>query len=427
MFISGCTTRTLFDEKYVSDKIEQRSGFSLPVESSDSLQLPAGVTDEDGLTEEEAVGIALWNNPQLQVVLADLGFARADLVEAGMFPNPVFSLLFPAGPKQLEFTLSYAIDVLWQRPKRVAASKLNTEKVAEDLVQYGLALIRDVYVSFADLHKAKEQVNVLKEEADLDSDIAEIASSRLEAGDISGLEETALRLAASRSREALLYAGRDMEAARIRFITLLGLMTEHADIQIEPTPVGLLYLPDPEQMMKTALAFRPDMRAAELEIEIAGNKLGWERSKIFNMTALLDANAQGKEGFEIGPGADFEIPLFYFNQGGTARARTEMKRAANNYITVQQSIRSEVLKSYQDYLAANQAYEMLKNEIIPSAEQAVQNGEMAWMTGEISYLEFLEFKRQLLNARLRIIEAEADLRKNIAEVYYSVGGKMLIH
>ncbi len=425
LILSGCTTRTLFNEKYVSDNIEKRSGFNLPAGAPDSLKLPSGVNLADGLTEEESVAIALWNNPHLQAVLADLGFARADLIEAGMLPNPVFSLLFPIGPKQMEFTLFYAIDVLWQRPKRVAASKLNAEKVAENLVQYGLALVRDVYVSFADLHKDREQLRVLEDEADLDAEIAEIATLRLEAGDISELEETAFRLAASRAREASLYARKNMETSKIRFLTLLGLMTEQPDIQIEPTPVRLSTLPDPNQMMKTAFAYRPDMRAAELEIEIAGEKLGWERSKIFNLTAMLDANAEGKEGFEMGPGAEFVIPLFYFNQGGTTRARTEMERAANNYIAVQQFIRSEVMESYQGYLAASTAYEMLNNEIIPSAAQAVENGEMAWLTGEISYLEFLEFKRQLLDARLRILEAEAEVRKSIADVHYSIGGEMI--
>ena len=52
---------------------------------------------DDGLTSEEAVSIALWNSPSFQATLADLGIARADLVEAGLLRNPVFSLLFPVG------------------------------------------------------------------------------------------------------------------------------------------------------------------------------------------------------------------------------------------------------------------------------------------------------------------------------------------
>lgn len=342
-----------------------------------------------------------------------------------MLPNPVFSLLFPVGPKQLEFTLSYAIDVLWQRPKRVAAAKLNAEKVAENLVQNGLGLVRNVYVSFADLYKVREQLKVLEDEARLDIEIAEIAASRLQIGDISELEEIAFHLAASRAREASLLARRNMEIQKIRFFTLLGLISDQSDIQIDPTPVQISAIPDPEQMIKAALAYRPDMRASELEIEIAGKRLGWEKSRIFNLTAMLDANAEGKEGFEMGPGAQFAIPLFYFNQDGTKRARTELERAANNYIVVQQSIRSEVMISYQNYLAALTAYDMLNNEILPVGVKAVKNGETAYLSGEISYLEFLEFKRQLLNVRLRILETEAEVRKNIANLHYSIGGKLL--
>ena len=59
--------------------------------------LPPDASIDDGLTSQEAVAIALWNSPSFQATLADLGIARADLVEAGLLRNPVFSLLFPVG------------------------------------------------------------------------------------------------------------------------------------------------------------------------------------------------------------------------------------------------------------------------------------------------------------------------------------------
>ena len=60
--------------------------------------LPPDVNLSDGVTQEEAVAIALWNSPSFQATLADIGIARADLAEAGLLRNPILSLLFPFGP-----------------------------------------------------------------------------------------------------------------------------------------------------------------------------------------------------------------------------------------------------------------------------------------------------------------------------------------
>jgi cobalt-zinc-cadmium efflux system outer membrane protein len=423
-FVTACATRSVFDKQYVSDKIKDKSGFDLADQYSDSLMIPPPVVLEDGLTEDESVSLALWNSPQLKVDLAALGFARADLIDAKMLPNPVFSLLFPVGPKQLEFTLSYYADILWQRPRKVAIAKLNTENVAENLVQHGLSMIRDVCITYADLFRAGEELKLYEEKVKLDGEIAKIASLRVEAGDISELEETAFRLAESQARESFLVARNSLETQKIRFLTMLGLASDRTDIKIDPASLEEVTMPDQEQLIEAALAFRPDMRASEIEIEIAGEKLGWERSKILNLTVMLDANAKGTEGFEMGPGVQLAVPIFNFNKGGRVRAQTEMQRAAANYILVQQSIRSQVVQSYQDYLAAKAAYDMLKNEILPVSEKSVINGESAYLTGEISYLEFLEFKRQDINAQLRFFNAEANVRKSLAGLYFSIGGKL---
>ena len=106
--------------------------------------LPPDVNLADGLTQEEAVAIALWNSPTFQATLVDLGIARADLAEAGLLRNPIFSLLFPLGPKQLEFTLQYPFDALVQRPARVAAARVNARAIGERLVWNALSLVAQV-------------------------------------------------------------------------------------------------------------------------------------------------------------------------------------------------------------------------------------------------------------------------------------------
>jgi cobalt-zinc-cadmium efflux system outer membrane protein len=185
LLVGGCVIHSPYDRSYVSDGIEERTDYQLGhVAEPGQFTFPEGVSLDDGLSQDEAVALALWNNAQFQADLAALGFARADLVEASLLANPVFSLLFPVGPKLLEAKLNLPIDVLWQRRHRIAAAQLDAESLAENLVEHGLGLIRDVQTTYADLWLAQERVHLAEQDAQLRTEMAELAQRRLRAGQI---------------------------------------------------------------------------------------------------------------------------------------------------------------------------------------------------------------------------------------------------
>jgi cobalt-zinc-cadmium efflux system outer membrane protein len=142
LLAAGCAAQSPYNRSYVSQGIKDRTAYGLGQETQPGrFSLPEGVSLDDGLSEGEAVAVALWNNAQFQADLEALGFARADLIEANMPPNPVFSLLFPIGPKLFEAKLNVPIDVLWQRPHRIAAAELDAQSLSENLIEHGLGLV----------------------------------------------------------------------------------------------------------------------------------------------------------------------------------------------------------------------------------------------------------------------------------------------
>ena len=178
---------------------------------------------EDGVTQEEAVAVALWNSPSFQATLSDLGVARADLAEAGLLRNPILSLLFPFGPKQLEFTLQYPFEALWQRPSRVAAARLNAQAIGERLVWDALSLVAQVRTAHADAVIADRRLVLATENADLVRRLADIIDARLRAGDISELEARAPRTEAAQADLVRRGAEHDRNLARLTLAALLGL------------------------------------------------------------------------------------------------------------------------------------------------------------------------------------------------------------
>lgn len=412
---AGCATATTStDARRVAETTAARAGITLAA---------SGVAIEDGLTEDEAVALALWNNAAFQLDLADLGLARADLVEAGMLRNPVLSFLFPLGPKQLEATLRWPVEALWQRPRRVAAATAAAEVVATRLVQNGLNLIAEVKIAFHDALSAEGRVPVARQAGRLQHQIAEIASSRLAAGDISEMEARAATTDAARSEQDQRRAEYDAIVAKDRVRFLAGVAATVPDFTLlppasEPAPGAC---GDIAAIRQDAAAARPDVRAAELALEAAAARAGWEKSRLLTLSAVLDANGKGTDGFEMGPGLDVELPIFGRNQGQIARADAEVQRASRAYLATRQRVDLEIREASVRYEQASKDAVLWRDGILRALDRDVDVAQRSYTAGEQPYLFVVETSRRSADARLRAIDAAAEVRRAQARLERAIG------
>ena len=374
---NGAPTRTDLDAA-----IRERMAAGIRLEDQPSL--PPDVNLADGLTQEEAVAVALWNSPSFQATLVDLGIARADLAEAGLLRNPIFSLLFPWGPKQLEFTLQFPFDALIQRPARIDAARFNARVVGERLVWDALSLVAQVRTAHADAVTADRRLALATENAGLMRRLADITDARLRAGDISELEARAPGTDASRSELMRRAAEHDRDLARLTLAALLGL--DRSPEQVQPrlsAAYDAAACPVDDGRLKDALASRPDVRAAELAIEAATARADWEHSRTLALIGVLDANGRGVEGFELGPGVTVDVPLFNRNQGGIGRATAEIERASRLYAVARAQVIIDVRSAGFRATQAQQALDDWVVNIVPSLETEQRQAENAYNAGEI--------------------------------------------
>lgn len=401
--MNGAPTRNDVDEA-----IRARTAAGIRLDSQEAV--PPDVNLADGLSQEEAVAVALWNSPSFLVTLTDLGIARADLVEAGLLRNPIFSLLFPVGPKQLEFTLQFPFEVLWQRPARVDAARINAQAIGQRLVWDALSLVAQVRAAHADAITAERRLALATQNAELTRRLADITDARLRAGDISDLEARAPRTDASRTDVVRRAAQHDRDLARLTLAALLGL--DQAPTELQPqlsAAYDMQPCPLDDNRVKDALASRPDVRAAELTIESAAARARWERSRAFSLIGLLDANGEGREGFEIGPGMNVDIPVFNRNQGGTARATVEIERASRLYALARANVIADVRSAGVRVAQAQEALDAWSNDIVPSLETEQRQAQSAYGAGEVPLFNVLDVSRRLVDGRTRQLDAEADL------------------
>jgi len=425
VFASICAAA---QDQSVDRGIRERTGFAIPdanEKGQATFSLPAGITIGAVLPADDAVAIALWNNTAFQAALAGLAISRADIIEARQFRNPNFSTLLPVGPKPFEFLLAWPIEELWQRRKRVKAAELNLDSVSTGLVQNGLDLVRDVRLAYSDLWLAESRARVLSESADLRARLAGLTEKLRNAGDGTGLDVGMAQVDALSAADLAQVARSEIEIARSRLRFVMGIADRTQRLATNPDRVQRQPLPELATLLETAAANRPDLRAAELMVEVNAERAKWQRSQILALMApVLSIKEIGTEGVWAGPGLNMEIPILSRNHGRISRTDAEVVRAGRDYAALKDRINKEVVEARERILQTLASQNSLAQQVRPRVEASIRITQRAYENGDLSLLNVLEVTRQKFDIELRELEMYVASEKARAELERAIGRRL---
>jgi cobalt-zinc-cadmium efflux system outer membrane protein len=404
---AACVTRDpRLEAEHVRSQIERPSAFA-SAESGPAAPpvVPDGVRLEDGVSQDEAVWLALWNNADFAEQLAAMGLSRADLARAGSLANPALSVLVPVGPKQLEYALALPLEALWIRPLRVATARLEGERAAERLVQAGHDLVRDVRAATASAAGSRERAEIAMAVSDASDQIAEIAQRRLAIGDASENDALQARLESVRALEDLRLARADSDAAQRRWEALLGLGAPARELAPAPGEPAARCAEDAElgELRSRARGTRPALRAAQLGTLAAARRASLARAEIFAGSLIFDANGAGRD-HQAGPGISLVLPILDQNQAGRLRARAEAGLARATERATAERIDLEVRDAHARAREAAERWHTWRGSVVAPLAESFSQAERRIASGEAPELALLEARRDLDRARLREVE-----------------------
>jgi len=420
---AGCASSS-YDRAWVDRAVVDTTGHGIGPEKVAAPSLPPRVAQIEAVTADDAVATALWNSARFQVELTRLGFSRADLAEAGALPNPTLSLLLPIGPRQAELSATYPIAVLIQRPYRVAAAKADVERTARSLVEVALDLVRDARLAHAEAMVAARRVTLRREIEQTWQSISKLTIARQRDGDASELEVRASEADALRRAES------DERLARERLRRVIGLAQSPLGTRlgVAQTPIATGEPQPADDLVKEAFAARPDVRGAEMAIEAAGSRLGWETTKILQLFARLDVKPVGPRGGApsfVLPGAQLDIPIFNWNPGGRKRAEAELSQAAFRYVMVRDDVATEVRLAREQLAQALASLAPWREKILVLLAANVTASLRAYQSGSESYLLVLDSTRRAQDAKLRALDLETDVLRASAALGRAVGRRQI--
>ncbi|MGH8502917.1 MAG: TolC family protein [Gammaproteobacteria bacterium] len=365
------------------------------------------------LNADEAAQIALLNNRGLRAVYEDLSLTQANLVQAGLLTNPIFSTAvgFPLDGGSVDLTFSIVQDFLsiLYRPLRRQIARAQFQSTKLRVTEAVIELAAHVRGQFYDVQADSQRLEFLQQVVTATAASAELARRFYDAGNITELDLAREQALYQEARLALATAQTRLIQNRERLNALMGLWGEDTQWTIVPRlpelPMASKALPlQAADLEQRAIRANLGLGAARKEIRSAAGILGFT-----NATALVpffepgvDAEREESE-WEIGPSLAFPIPIFNQGQARLAAARAQLRQAQQTYWAQAVEIRAAVRAARQTALSARNRARYVKDVLLPAYTRVVNNTQLQYNAMQVGAFQLLAAKQLQINAGLRYI------------------------
>ena len=384
----------------------------------------AAVDAEGELTADQAVAIALRNNPRLQATLAELGVARADYLLASTISNPLLEAeyRFPADPfHAYEFRFAQSLIELLQLPRRRAIGSLSFEAAQLRISSEVLRFAAEVRTNYFDALAATQQLAQARVAYEAAQTAVEVAAKQHDAQNISDLDFENQQAMAEQAKLELARAERDATLAREALIRGMALRDFKLPASFPPLPEHEL---DAQQF---AASSRLDVQIVTRELEAIGKQI-----PVARLAALGDVigdihyqrDAEGPRTW--GPGIEVPIPIFGRGAAARNRAEAEWMRSQHllNALVAESTSTVRAAKATVDEARARVEY--FRDVVIPRRARIVELTTLEHNAMLVGVFQLLQAKRNEADAQRDFIEAQRaywSAKIELDRALHGIGGR----
>jgi len=412
-------------------------------------EAPAGEAIErlraDGLTANEAVQVALLNNPTVRAAMLSIGVSRAEFVQSTLFSNPTLflSLRFPdgGGNPNVELNLAQNFAELWLVPARKEAAQRDLNRVVLDAARTTASVVLAVRQAYVRASAAKAQVELAKQGREISTELLKMAELRREAGSGSEVDVNlarAARLQALADQRLARLAAMEAKAALCR---LLGLTDDPGDVVLTDAlqSAGDWNL-SAKHLQATARRARLDLRIMDEAVASAEALARLERHRFIRSIdvgfafelmerrsrgdrdwleetfydslqsgapappSLMPRESQGTDTI-TGPSFSVELPLWDQNQAQIAKADRLLQQARQWRQAVLVAVAQDIYSSLARVRIASENAAFYGREFVPTAERSVTLAQEGYRVGHVPFLSLRQAQRDYLATRTRQLQA----------------------
>ena len=365
------------------------------------------------LTADKAVAVAIANNPRLQATLAELGIARADLLQASIVRNPLFEveIRFPRDPfRPFELRLAQTLVDLIQLPRRRAIGRAAFDAAKLRVTSEVLRFAADVRADHAELLAASQRVAQSRMNLEAAKASAELAQRQHEAQNITDLD---LENEQAQYEQAKLDVAREEQRlllAREALLRAMGLRDASIEWRLpQAFPPLSASEQDQEQLEQLAATRRLDIDITRRDVEIARQQVPLARLAVLgDITADVHYQRDASGAKTVGPGIEFPIPIFNTGAAARSRAEAEYLRARHTLNALLAESSSQLRAARSTVAEARARVEYYRDVIVPRRQRIVRLTTLEHNAMLVGVFQLLQAKQNEAQAQREFIDAQRD-------------------
>jgi outer membrane protein TolC len=435
MSLSGCTTYSPMplDRAAVSKRLTPPSMETIRIKAAEikhPILKPIEIKDQNGLSPDEAAVIAVIANPRLRAVRDGRRIVTAQLLQAGILPNPQFaySLDIPTGGNTKGTVDAFGLSLSWDpvalvtRGTRMEAARDHIASVDLDVAWQEWQVAEAAKLHVYRLILLEKELDIAEEgEKGLQHNL-EAVKQAVNLGDMTAIDLSAAEAALRTVRLSVLGTEKQHEKERLALNQTLGFPPEtkntlQADIKLprlKKIPTLAEIMEGMEERRLDLLALKKGYRSQEARLRAAilaqfpRINIGFSESR--------DNTDVVSTGFSISLG----LPFFDRNQGQIAIEQATREKLFDEYLQRLFQARSDLAVILADIASIQRQIDATES-FIRALNSLVQTYYEALLEGNADVLSYYNARNNLISKQIEAINLKQTLMDQVIALEIAAG------
>lgn len=382
----------------------------------------------DILSLDQVLNLAYENNLSLKISNKNRNINEAELITAGLYPNPELFLAAGVAQKTYNPGIQQKIPLggKIKHRKKLVASKFDV--IDNEIKQTAINLRYEVKKLFYQILNLESKAEVYQKLLDATEETLKSTQRRFELKEITILDLRQIEMLSIDIKKAAIANEIEIKKTRNKLNQILNFDISGKELVVYENEnselVKLLQSKTNEELIELAKENRPDINANEAKLGVNSEEKDLARANIYpdlTLGVAPDIVTGDEGGISVFTQLQLGLPIFDRQQGELKKIKELKEQLILEKNEIELLIELEIKNSLNNYQMSSQQLKLYQDDSLEKSEEFIEKAQKSYKLGKSLVLTFLEAVKSsesiylgYLNTKLAYQETLVELEKLLA-------------